>query len=348
MDHKGMRRPFAIIAVAELIIAILVLHSDIQNFFWVHSWWRSSLASMPAIAVAIFAFFQWRDSGKIYELQAENNRLQGKANELRKEANAERARANEALASIAQNTRKTPTKAERNAERLGKYLRRRVQVINADDSRWPEAAEIVEIKDEVVTLFTPSGFNSPTAFERYVHCGDLEIIETQVGSLPATLKVLKPYGAPRNLGEIKRWEERVFIPSFPPFSKGPNVFSAQYIETGSPEIRRLNVFESADGSNLYMLEASSAGSMFGDNQEISWKFMLIQFEYQTMGFAITAEGLVGASMNCSSTLENDPSPFYFSLLAGCPTLDHPQMNGCPGLKNRDQGTPNPEEELRCA
>jgi hypothetical protein len=54
-----------------------------------------------------------------------------------------------ALASIADNTKRMPTRGK-NAERLQKYLRLKAQVINADDSSWPDAPEIVEIKDEVV------------------------------------------------------------------------------------------------------------------------------------------------------------------------------------------------------
>jgi hypothetical protein len=115
--------------------------------------------------------------------------------------------------------------------------------------------------------------------------------------------------------------------------------SAHYIKTGSPESRRLNVFESADGSNLYMLEASSGGPMLVTIKKSLGNSCSFNLSTRQLDFAITAEGLVGASMNCSSTLENDPSPFYFPI-DGLPTLDHPQMNGCPGLKIRDQGYPD--------
>jgi hypothetical protein len=177
-----MKRAFAIAAVAELAFAIFLMHSEIKEFFWTHPWWRSLLASMPAIAVAGFAYFEWLHSGEVSELNREANLLRDEANEFRKEANRERTRANEALNAIADNTKRTPTRAERNAERLQKYLRHKAQIINADDSRWSEAAEIVEIRDEVITLFTPYGFSSSTAIESHVHCDDLEIIEAPSGS----------------------------------------------------------------------------------------------------------------------------------------------------------------------
>jgi hypothetical protein len=289
-----MRRAFVLAAVVALVCAAILLHSNIRDFLWTHPWWHSFLVLLPTIALPVLAYSDLRHSAEANELRIEANRFRDEANDLRKEANRERTRANEALARIADHTKKSPTKSERNAEKLQKYLRSKALVINADDSRWGEAPEIVEIKDEVVTLFTPCGFSSSAAMENHVHCEDLEIVEAPVGSLSLTLKVLKRYGASRNLGEIKTWEERLQSSAAPLFSKGTNVFSAEYVKAGSQERRRLSIFESADGSNHYMLLSSPGETVYGDSQEISRKFLLAQLEFQTQGFRYGGGGSGGS------------------------------------------------------
>jgi hypothetical protein len=296
------------------VLAVL-LHSQIENFIGTHPWWQDLLAFFSTIAVPVLAYFELRHSAEANKLRDEANDLRNKANglqdeaneqrikankfseeanELRKEANFERNRANEALAHIAEYIKRALTKSEKNAEKLQKYLRCKVQVINADDSRWGDAAEIVKIEDEVVTLFTPCSRNSSTALENYVHCEDLEIIEAPVGSLPLTLKILKRYGTSQNRGEIKTWEERMQRPTILFFPKGHNVFSSEYITSGSPEKRRLDVFESADGANFYMLVPSLGETVYGDNKEISRKFMLAQLEIQIQGFRWNGGGTGGS------------------------------------------------------
>lgn len=303
-----LRRVFAVAAVVALVFLAILLRSDIKDFLGTHPWWQDVLAFLSAIAVPVLAYFELRHSAEANDLRNEANRKRDEANEQRKianqfsdeaneqrrEANFERNRANEALARIAENTKRAPTKAERNADKLQNFLRCKVQVINADDSRWGDAAEIVEIKDEVATLFTPCSHISSVAMENHVHCEDMEIIESPVGSLPLTLKVLKRYGTFRNLGEIKTWEERMQQPSVPHFAKGPNVFNAEYIKAGSPDRRRLDVFESADGSNSYMLVASTGEIFYGDNRDISRKFMLAQIENQTQGLRWNGGGTGGS------------------------------------------------------
>ena len=270
-----MKRVAAIAAFVELALIAAILHSDIKDFLFVHTWLFSALCAAPAL---IIAFLELRHSDE--------------ANRLQEEANAERARANEALSRIAEHTKKAPTKAERNAERLGNYLRAKVQVVNADDSSWGSPAEIVEIKNEVVTLFTPAGFSSSTAFAVHVHCDNLEIIEGTGGSL--TLKVLQRYGTTQHLGQIKTWEERQNPPAVPLISKGLNVFDAEYTKPGSPERRRLDVFESADGSNSYMLVTPSGETRYGNNVEISRHFMLMQLEFETQGYRYSGGGSGGS------------------------------------------------------
>lgn len=225
------------------------------------------------------------------EQRREANKFRDEANEQRREANVQRERANQALSQIADHTKKAPTKAERNAERMEQYLRTKVQVVNANDSQWPGAAEIVEIKNEVVTLFTPAGLSSSSASAIHVQCEDLEIIDAPAGS--PTLKVLKRYGTALNLGQIKEWEERLQPSTAPLFSKGPNVFNVEYTKPGSSERRRLDVFESADGQNSYMLVPSAGEVLYGDNVAISRQFMLVQLELEIQGFRQSGSGSGG-------------------------------------------------------
>jgi hypothetical protein len=269
-----MKRVFAIAAVVDLVFVAVVLYTPIKDFLWLHPWLLSVLAAAPGL---VLTWLEVSHSG-------EANRLRREANEFRSEANTQRERANEALGRIADHTKRTPTKAERTAEKLRQYLRKTVQVVNADDSRWGGVTEIVEIKDEVVTLFSPCSFSSSSASTICVHCDDLEISEAPVGSGSLTLKVVKRYGTPQNLGQIKTWEDRLQPPTTPLFSKGSHVFSAEYVKPGSPERRRLDVYESADGQNFFSLEASPGETLYGNNVEISRHFLLAQLEYGTQDF----------------------------------------------------------------
>jgi hypothetical protein len=215
------RRVFAVGAVFAMLVFAVLQHSLIESFIGTHPWWQDFLGFLSAVAVPVLAYFEFRHPAEANVLRGEANSLRDEANEQRKEANRfreeaneqrkaanlERNRANEALERIAANTRRTLTKAEKNAEKLGKYLRCNAQVVNSDGVQ-AGAAEIVEINDEVVTLFTSCSHISSAAMENHVHCDDLEIIEGAVGSLPLTIKVLKRYGTVRNLGEIKTWEQR--------------------------------------------------------------------------------------------------------------------------------------------
>jgi hypothetical protein len=215
----------------------------------------------------------------------------GEANRYREEANEERARANEALSRIAEHTKKPPSKAERIAAILSRHLRETAKVVNADDSQWPSPAEIVEVKNDIVALFTPAGPTSSSASAIYAPCDRVEIIEGTGGSL--TLKVLERYGTAQNLGQIKKWEERENAHVAPSFPKGPNVFNIEYSKPGSADRRRLDVFESADGKNAYMLVSSNGELFVGDNVVISRHFLLAQLDLETQGFRHSSSGSGG-------------------------------------------------------
>lgn len=293
-----MKRVAAIAAIVDLLFLALAFYTSIKDFLFEHQWLLSALAAAPALVIA---FLEYQHSGEANELRRDANKHREEAveqnrqaNRFREEANEQRERANQALAQIATHTKKSPTKAERTAERLQKYVGAKAKVVNADDSQWGDAAEIAEIDNEVVTLFTPAGLHSSTALANHVHCDDLEIVEAPVGAAALTLKVLKRYGTAQNLGQIKSWSERSQPQAAPVFPKGGNVFNAEYIKAGSPERRRMDVFESADGQNSYMLAANPGETLYGDNVVISRNFMLIQLEFEMEGFRYNGGGSGGS------------------------------------------------------
>jgi len=127
-----------------------------------------------------------------------------------------------------------------------------------------------------------------------VHCEDLEIIEDQVGAAKLTPKVLRRYGPTQSFGQIKSLSERLKPQATPVFAQGHNVFNAEYVKSGSTERRSLDVFESTDGGNSYMLVASTGETLFGDNLAISRHFMLAQLDYEAQGFRYNGGGSGGS------------------------------------------------------
>ena len=315
-----MTRKLGIVACVWLALMATALHSEIKDFLFVHTWIFSALCAAPALLIALVEVMH---SSKANELHADANRLQDEANRLqdeaneaqeeaaryyerankyREEANSERARANEALARIAEHTKRPPTKSEMNAETLKKYLRKIAQVTNADGSSWPKPAEIVEIKDGIVTLFTPASSSSPEALGIRAHCDKVEAIEGAGGLL--MLKIVERYGMPENLGQISRWEERENARAVPQFQSGPNVFRTEFSKAGTAERHYLNVFESADGQNSYMLVSSTGKDYYGDNIEISRLFLLTQLELETKGFTLSGSGTGGSKVSSVHQDEN--------------------------------------------
>jgi hypothetical protein len=293
-----MKRVFAIAAVAALVLALILLRSDIKDFLWTHPWWHSFLAAVPTLALPILAYFELRHSGEANalrieanSLRAEANVLQGRIADLTAELDAER---NKHLQQIANNTKKPLTQAERNADTLRKHLRAKVTVSEGRGG-WSNTPEIVEVSDDnIVTLFTPRGHSSSAAWCVRVHCGELEITDIPQGSCPLRLKVLKRYGPDVQLGEITKWEDRFQPDANPTFAKGGAAYHATYCKPGSPERRSLYVYASSDGANSFLLVASTGETFIGNNEEISKRFMVLQIEYEAAGFGRSASGTDGS------------------------------------------------------
>jgi hypothetical protein len=290
-----MKRVFAIAVVVELVFVIVLLHSAIKEFLWTHPWWLSFLAALPEIALAIFAGFELSHSGEANTLRfeanvlrAEANRLQDRIASLTAELDAER---NKHLQQIAKNTEKPVTQAEKNADTLRKHLRAKVTVSEEHGDWGNITPEIVEVNDDnIVTLFTPRGYSSSTAWCIKVHCGDLEITDIPQGSCPLRLKVLKRYGNVVQLGEITKWENRLQPAANPTFAKRVTAYHAMYSKPGLSKSRSLCVYASSDGANSFLLEASTGETAMGNNKEISKRFMVLQIEYEAAGFGRSSSG----------------------------------------------------------
>jgi hypothetical protein len=279
-----MKRAFAIVAVAGLVLVVVLLRSAIKDFVWTHPWWHSFLVAVPTIALLILAYFEWRHSG-------EANALRTEANRLRAQLDAER---NKQLQQIAKNTQRGVTQAERNAGILRTHLGAKVTV-SEEHENWGSTPEIVEVSDDnIATLFTARDYSSSAAWCVKVHCGDIEITDIPRGSCPLRLKVLKRYGPDVQLGEITKWEDRFQPAASPVFAKGGVAYHATYSKPGSPERRSLHVYASSDGGNSFLLEASTGERVVGDNKEISKRFMVLQIEYEAAGFARSASGTGGS------------------------------------------------------
>ena len=287
-----MKRVIAFAAVAALAFVLIVLHSAVKNFIWTHPWWHSFLLALPAIALPILAYFELRHSGEANRLRVEAINLRRQIAILTGTLDAER---NSHLRHIAKNTEKPITQAERNADTLRRHLRARVTVSEAHGN-WAGTPEIVVVsEDNVVTLFTPRGYSSSSASCAGVHCGDLEITEIPQGSCPLRLKVLKRYGPNVDLGEITKWEDRFQPAAKPTFAKGGAAYHATYNKPGSPETRSLYIYASAEGTNSFLLEASTGETVVGDNEEVSKRFMVLQIEYEAAGFGRSNSGTGGSA-----------------------------------------------------
>ena len=78
----------------------------------------------------------------------------------------------------------------------------------------------------------------------------------------------------------------------PVFAKGGMAYHATYSK-GSSERRTLYVYAAKDGSNSFLLEASTGPRVIGNNEEISKRFSVLQIEYEAAGFERTNSGTGG-------------------------------------------------------
>jgi hypothetical protein len=192
-----------IIAAAIILGGLsIAFHTAWRGWLCEAAWFHSALVDGPALILAIIA---WREldhsqeanehrrqmsedlNGTKIELGKQTEEAK-KANDLRKEnieLGRKNAQLNEKLSGIQQqiadNLKPTPTKAGRNASTLGKYMRKMASVSKQETANLAVAYELVELKDDILTLFSPASQNGTSAIYRKVDCGDLTIDENPHG-----------------------------------------------------------------------------------------------------------------------------------------------------------------------
>jgi hypothetical protein len=288
---------------------------DIRLFFWTHPWWHAALIIVPPIALStVLGLRELSHSKEANRLRSEANRYLAEANRLgeeaaraneqanqaREEANRLREHAKNAVVRIADNTTPAQTQADRNAVKLRKYLRQRASVSEGNGHWGAMGAEIVEVsEDNVLTLFTPAGYTSTSAFAVYVQCDELQIIEQPVGGCPVQIKVLKRYGETLHLGEIRKWEDKA-TPSSKPLPRGNTVYHANFTLPGSSQRRSIHIYAPTDGNPQYTLvsfaDAQESGVWYGSTSvEISKKFAILQIDWRAEGYQYGGGGSGGSS-----------------------------------------------------
>jgi|ERR1700676_18200 len=111
-------------------------------------------------------------------------------------------------------------------------------------------------------------------------------LQNQIGELTAEL------AAERNK-HLQQIAENTKKPAdIPAFAKGGMAYHATYSK-GSSERRTIYVYAAKDGSNSFLLEASTGQRVIGNNEEISKRFSVLQIEYEAAGFERTNSGTGG-------------------------------------------------------
>lgn len=282
---------FAIAFMLLVLIALSILpHTDARAWLFAHSVLQTLFIDAPAVALAVIAFRELRHSGEANEERRKANDYRKEANELRRQVlllNQQLGiEQNKNLHLIAEHTKPSKTEAERNAEILRKYLGEMASVTMFGD--WAGSKQIVKIENEIVTLFTPKGVNSSSAFATLVHCRDLEVVDIPHGSCPVRISVRKRYGQDISLGEITKWEDRDRpAAAVPAVVKGNFAYHATFTKPGSPETKNITIFQSKDFANLFVMEVSPGDEFIGNNVDISKQFLARRVDYEADGFGVS-------------------------------------------------------------
>ena len=111
-------------------------------------------------------------------------------------------------------------------------------------------------------------------------------LQNQIGELTSEL------AAERNK-HLQPIAENTKPADIPVFTKGGMAFHATYSSKGSSEKRTIYVYAAKDGSNSFLLEASTGQRITGNNEEISKRFSVLQIEFEAAGFDRTNSGTGG-------------------------------------------------------
>ena len=303
-----IRKSVQILLSLVVVVSGIALYNLLRESHGTYGLLKVLLASLPEIGT-VLAVFELRHSAEANELRKDANTLRDEANVLRGEHNQlvennrdltierndlEREKAelgrelhterNKYLEAIAANTQRQPTQADRNAAKLRQQLGTSVVVYNSDDSRWGAPVQIADVSDDnILTLFQPMQHGGQ-AFASFADCKDIEIMDVPLGACPIQIKVIKRHGNTLQLGEITKWEDRKSPTAAPTFEKGDLAYRATYTKAGSSEMRTIFIYATKEGSNSFLLEASTGERFIADNKEVSKRFFSIKVEYVFAGF----------------------------------------------------------------
>jgi len=313
-DESGvaMKRAFAVGVIAELSIAMLVLHSEIKDFVWTHPWWHSFLVLVTTIAAPILAILELGHSKEANRLRTEANEFRDEANligteqknsvvkiaeqqeeltRLQAALNKLQAERNEALGQIAIGVKKDLTPAEKNAAKLRKYIGERAAVINSDGSQWDAmGAVIAEVNDDnILQLFIPAGYSSSRATGTCVQCDKLHILEVAKGACKVQITILERYGPTIDYGEGRSWEERNGTLAAPR-PRGNAIFHGNYRKVGIAGDRGIYIYAPTNNNPDYSLVTFDKHNQremdvfYCGKGQVERKFAILQLEWAEDGW----------------------------------------------------------------
>jgi hypothetical protein len=177
-------------------------------------------------------------------------------------------------------------------------IHRQRAAVSESHGYWGGGAVIAEVNgNNILTLFVPASYNNSQAYAQAVRCDKLHIVETPKDGCPVQISIIERYGTPTPYGEARRWEDRNVKPTHAGMPGGENVLHALYRKPGSPKMRRVQVYASADGSPNYTMVASEDGqeiqSWHAGKLDIEKKFAVINVEWADQGYQHIGGGASG-------------------------------------------------------
>jgi hypothetical protein len=198
------------------------------------------------------------------------------------------AKRNVSLDQIAVGVKKDLKPAEKTAAKLRNHIGDRAYVTNHDGSSWGSmGAIIVEVNDDIVTLFTPSSQSSSRAMANFVQCDKLQFLEVAIGGCPVQIKILERFGSPVDYGEAKSWGERNGAPTSAR-PRGNNVSNVNYRKDGTAAKRGIYIYAPTTGNPDYSLvtfdNMQETGVYYCGKKEVEIKFAILQLEWYGEGY----------------------------------------------------------------
>jgi hypothetical protein len=148
-------------------------------------------------------------------------------------------------------------------------------------------AIIVEVNDDIVTLFTPSSQSSSRAMANFVQCDKMHFLEVAMGGCPVQIKILERFGSAVDYGEAKSWGERHGTPTSAR-PRGNNVSNVNYRKDGTAAKRGIYIYAPTTGNPDYSLvtfdNLQETRVYNCGKKEVEIKFAILQLEWYGEGY----------------------------------------------------------------